>query len=140
MILEEDLTFNARVEKIALATTEDDAPAGGVALVTGWGAMHENDKDIPDDLQELYVKIFSQEECKGFYKDRVNEHMLCAGFPEGGKDSCQGDSGGPLVKNGKQIGVVSWGIGCARPNRPGIYSNVANLHEWVENKMNEYSN
>lgn len=55
----------------------------------------------------------------------VTDRMICAGDP--GKDSCQGDSGGPLVSGGKQVGIVSWGLGCARSGYPGVYTRVANI-------------
>ena len=65
--------------------------------------------------------------------------MICAGYPEGGKDSCQGDSGGPLICNegGKAVftGVVSLGLGCAAPNFPGIYARVTAVLNWIENNM-----
>jgi len=57
--------------------------------------------------------------------------MICAGVPEGGKDACQGDSGGPLVVGGQLVGIVSWGLSCALPDYPGVYSNVYTLKSFI---------
>lgn len=54
----------------------------------------------------------------------ITERMMCAG--DAGHDSCQGDSGGPVALNGKIIGIISWGFGCARQGYPGVYTNIAN--------------
>jgi len=69
----------------------------------------------------------------------ITSRMVCAGVAEGGKDSCQGDSGGALYikKSGKQIGIVSWGKGCAEKGYPGVYGNVADkeIHDFIESEM-----
>lgn len=97
------------------------------------------------------MPVISNAECKEKYKKigrldndtQFSDIVLCAGFTEGGKDSCLYDSGGPLMlpehENGKfpyyQIGVVSWGVGCARPNVPGVYVNVRHYMDWIKEKL-----
>lgn len=69
------------------------------------------------------------------------ETQLCAGYLPGGRDTCTGDSGGPLLDaSGRvQYGIVSWGIGCARPNTPGIYTRVSSYVDWIQSFVCEHS-
>jgi len=120
---------------ITLPNLINPVPENGErATVTGWGLTSEN--GAPSSiLQEVDLPIVSHNNCFSFYAlDPLigvnSETSLCAGaIRAGGRDSCQGDSGGPLfVQRGNQFvqaGVVSFGVGCARPSVPGVYSRVA---------------
>lgn len=92
-------------------------------------------------LLEAAVNFVSMSHCNSFdmYDGAVDATtMLCAAAP--GRDSCQGDSGGPLFDaNGIQVGVTSWGYGCADASYPGIYSNVYAGREWIAGKICELS-
>jgi hypothetical protein len=63
--------------------------------------------------------------------------MLCAGFPDGGVDTCHGDSGGPLIVGARLVGVTSWGDGCARPSRPGVYVRLHHppYQQWLRDRV-----
>ena len=105
---------------------------GRAAMITGWGRTAEGGQLSPV-LKEAQVPIVADETCVRPEVDgsRVDPAtMLCAGDLAGGTDTCQGDSGGPLLSpidgGGYRLaGIVSWGFGCARPNRPGVYTRIA---------------
>jgi len=87
------------------------------------------------------VQIISNEQCNrpDWLNNTVHgQTMICAGYQEGGKDACPGDSGGPLQclsSSGRWqlVGVVSWGLdGCADPKRPGIYTRVSAMLDWIK--------
>lgn len=114
--------------------------SGKVDVVTaGWGTTSENGS-LSKNLLKVTLPLVSKAKCSEAYPDQITDGMLCAGFPEGGKDSCQGDSGGPLVVGSgasrKLAGVVSWGEGCARPNKPGVYSKVSYALDWINKTAN----
>ncbi len=122
-------------KEMRLATT------GTKALVAGWGDTQPGfGSTFPTELHQVKVPLVARSVCNGWrsYRGAVTQQMICAGLPEGGKDSCQGDSGGPLVvKNANgiwklQVGIVSWGIGCALPNLYGVYARVAVLNAWAQ--------
>ncbi len=77
---------------------------------------------------QVNVPVIEQEDCNRYYENKITPRMICGAYPEGGKDSCQGDSGGPYMKQDggrwTEIGVVSWGEGCAREGKPGVYARV----------------
>ena len=111
---------------------------GITATVTGWGDLASNGPS-PNTLHQVSIPIVSNEVCNGpgSYNGQVTENMLCAGLAEGGKDSCQGDSGGPLVVPNAQgdgwlqAGIVSWGDGCALPDKYGVYTRLAQFENWI---------
>ena len=113
------------------------ARPGLCATVIGWGTTAEGGYGS-DTLQQAYLPIVGRTNCEYAYPGEVTEDHICAGYEQGTVDSCQGDSGGPLmVRQGDsnrhiQIGVVSWGAGCARPGFPGIYTRVSKYIDWIQ--------
>ncbi|OGR37944.1 MAG: hypothetical protein A2X29_11230 [Elusimicrobia bacterium GWA2_64_40] len=124
------LSGDSKFEPITLNTKE---LSGGEFVTAGWGTTSEGGS-VSKLLMKVSVPFISKEACSAAY-DGITDSMLCAGYPQGGKDSCQGDSGGPLMLGSGSsrvlAGVVSWGEGCARPNKPGVYSKVNGALEWI---------
>ena len=86
---------------------------------------------------EVEIPLVDEWTCRDAYPRATIDHRtLCAGLRRGGKDSCQGDSGGPLVVRDEdtwvQAGVVSWGHGCARPGKYGVYTSVGAFADWIQ--------
>lgn len=135
----------ATVATSDLAKSRGDV--GAKVTVIGWGATREGGNTTPK-LMEVEVTVQKPEVCQTNYKmvlpsSRITENMFCAGEPAGGKDSCQGDSGGFIgapLGDGKfvQLGVVSWGIGCARPDLFGVYTRVSKYEGWIREMMQSF--
>jgi len=131
------------IQPVTLAMPSESAlitPAR-LATVTGWGTRTAGVADYPHTLYQVTVPLVAQATCAANYAAidssiELTDRMLCAGFAEGGKDACQGDSGGPLVVNDngiwKQVGIVSWGAGCADPGVPGVYTRLPIFYDWIK--------
>ncbi|RRR86580.1 serine protease [Streptomyces sp. RP5T] len=117
---------------ISMAAAGDAAYEPGTgATVYGWGDI-TGGGDYARSLRAARVHVLADAECSKAYPGGADgtyraDSMLCAGEDSGGPDACQGDSGGPLVAQGKLIGLVSWGSGCGRAGRPGVYARVSEV-------------
>lgn len=111
---------------------------GVMQTIAGFGRTEEGGS-VPSVMQVAQVPIVDDATCKSTYpRSFESATQICAGYPQGGIDSCQGDSGGPLFgrdANGvlKVNGATSYGEGCARPGKYGVYARVADatLREWI---------
>ena len=95
-----------------------------------------------DRLRAVDLPIVNTTNCASVYPGAtIAEGQVCAGYEQGTMDSCQGDSGGPLVVPGgptgwTQIGIVSWGRGCAQENAYGVYTRVSEYVDWILEETN----
>ncbi|KAI1290127.1 Plasma kallikrein [Halotydeus destructor] len=137
--LDEPLDFQPHISPICLPPDNIEL-VGRNATVTGWGRLSEGGI-LPSVLQEVKVPIVSNDRCKSMFlaasrHEYIPEIFMCAGYEEGGRDSCQGDSGGPLQVQGDDghwflAGIISWGIGCAEPNLPGVCTRISKFKDWI---------
>ncbi|XP_073952519.1 trypsin-1-like [Choristoneura fumiferana] len=103
--------------------------------IVGWGRQAVN-RPPSKDLLEAKLKILSDSDCMNSkLREHLTDNMICANAK--GIDGCQGDSGGPLIifdPSGRyvQAGITSWGIGCANPRYPGVYTKVSNYIDWIK--------
>jgi secreted trypsin-like serine protease len=112
----------------------DDAASyreGTRATVLGWGRVADGG-DRSDYLRSAQVPVVSDSACRSDYTVYDQRTMVCAGYAEGGVDACQGDSGGPLVVGDTLIGIVSFGDGCGKAGKPGVYSRVSTYTSDIE--------
>nr|AAX47960.1 prophenoloxidase activating factor serine proteinase [Scylla serrata] len=148
-----DLTQHKELRPVCLPADDSKTYAGMMATATGWGTL-QSGGERPDILNEVSVPIL-EPSCPEM---DITENMLCAGLEEGGKDTCgleeggkdtcqgdsggpphdtcQGDSGGPLYVEENsvrvQVGITSWGYGCADANSPGVYARVSKYVSWIK--------
>jgi secreted trypsin-like serine protease len=141
---------NARPIRV-LGSKPGDRPLGDLqdVIVTGWG-LTKVANDAPGQraadgsvnrssprLKQVGLKILPLARCAAVdaYRGKLDRTTICAGSLEGQKDSCSGDSGGPMTRaQGNEmvlVGLVSWGVGCALPGTPAIYTRVSEFKTWI---------
>ncbi|KAM7327878.1 hypothetical protein ACRRTK_014245 [Alexandromys fortis] len=130
------LPFGRYVQPACLPAATHVFPPRKKCLISGWGYLKEDFLVKPEVLQKATVELLDQTLCASLYGPSLTDRMVCAGYLDGKVDSCQGDSGGPLVceePSGRFFlaGIVSWGIGCAEARRPGVYTRVTRLRDWI---------
>jgi transmembrane serine protease 3 len=145
--LDKPIKFTSVVQPACLPAPTDSVADKADGTVSGWGATKE-DGEGSKLLMQVGAAVINSATCNSLYKAYNmkidSQTMLCAGTLAGGKDSCQGDSGGPYVvksSNGTYFlqGVVSFGIGCARPNLPGVYARVPTYIPWINTQIKALS-
>jgi hypothetical protein len=126
---------SAPVVRLAPADLLRHLHPGTKLRVTGFGTTDEDADDASDALLFAEVPLVPRRECARVYGKFLLDSLFCAGYPKGGIDACYGDSGGPLFADDGQgpvqLAVVTGGIGCARPEWYGLYTNVARYDAWI---------
>ena len=138
-----EVELGENVASIALPSPTEIAWSGLLCTISGWGSLSENDVETQNVLQKAQVPVLNNTYCEELYNSKNHKifpEQICAGYVEGGYDSCQGDSGGPLAcrTSSRSLvlhGVTSYGEGCGRPDRPGIYTRITSYVQWIEEKM-----
>jgi trypsin len=123
--------------KLVQLNGDPGLPAEGEMLkVIGMGYLREGGP-TSEVLNHVNVKTFSQTSCVAAYGSRIlPQAMFCAGWPTGGYDSCDGDSGAPILNSlMQQVGLVSFGSGCARGDRPGVYARISAAKQWIDSTI-----
>jgi len=125
---------------ICLPKGDEKFENGNMCMVAGWGATET--ASVSRFLRYTIIPKLPTSICDSWLFAKLDYNVeFCAGWEEGVQDSCTGDSGGPFMcRHGstwKLYGVVSWGEGCGKPNKPGIYADVRAFATWIRKTARE---
>jgi len=119
------------------------AAEGTAAIVSGWGnrTAEQGEADYSSILHAVELSISDDAQCQDVYGEDLEDTLICAAVEGAEKDSCSGDSGGPLsvMVDGSpvQVGIVSFGFGCAQPGFPGVYTRVSKFDSFVSDIISQ---
>lgn len=145
--LAEPVMYNKYVLPICLPTrdlAEQELTRNGRQMVvTGWGSTSDVNNNYSTFLSYIEIPMVPRNECAQAMRFAISDNMLCAGSLGDKKDSCSGDSGGPMITKYKDtwflVGLVSWGEGCGRKEKFGVYTKVSQYLEWIQHHIDEMS-
>ncbi|XP_047456750.1 chymotrypsin-like protease CTRL-1 [Mugil cephalus] len=132
------VNFTSYIKPVCLASENSSFHSGISSWVTGFGVTDSG--SFTDVLQEVNVPIMGNNECRCYYgSSEIADSMICAGLEAGGKDSCYGDSGSPLMSKKDDVwvqsGIVSFGLGCGLPRKPGVYTRLSEYQTWISESI-----
>ncbi|XP_063613018.1 trypsin-3-like [Penaeus indicus] len=135
--LPEAVSMNSRIAPACLPEQGANLPVGDKCTIIGWGKERNTHFFGTDVLHEAEVPIIASKACETVYEDYyITSNMFCAGYLKGRVDSCAGDSGGPLLcqRHGRWYiyGITSFGEGCGKKGKFGIYARVSNYRHWIQ--------
>jgi len=151
--LSSSAVYTDYVKPICLPLRKNDADktllrTGRIGIITGWGGKGEGKRTLKR-MHKVKVPIVDQDLCKRAHQRYVvTSNMFCAGHHNGTLgDACQGDSGGPLtIENSLTLsdddqrwvlaGIISWGDGCGRIGKYGVYTRVSVFARWINDQIN----
>lgn len=129
------------VAPLGLPETDDRIEVDTISVISGW-EHNGSDKNL---MRYSQMSIISNELCNRYYRGDVLDSMVCAEVPKpdgnhqrGAKeDYCQTDAGGPVtnIENQIVVGVVIYGHGCNKKDRPGVYTRVASYRDWIDSVL-----
>ncbi|KAM5140450.1 urokinase-type plasminogen activator [Mantella aurantiaca] len=132
-----------KVQTVCLPPPDLELEGGTMCEIAGFGKESYDSIKFSQVLKSSIVQIIPQKVCQAeeYYGKLINNNMFCAGDPAWKVDACKGDSGGPFIcqQNDQMVlyGVISWGDGCAKENKPGVYTRMTNYLGWIEENMAE---
>lgn len=140
LVLKEDAPDTARY--VSVNVLRDIPEPNAMTRAAGFGVTKEGGSTDMR-LRQVDVPARSKSSCEKLESTYVHKEHICASYVCGGCDACQGDSGGPLFQFDTegyvyQIGIVSYGVGCARPRYPGVYTRLSTHEDWIHANTGEY--
>uniref|UniRef100_A0A8C4WN86 Vitamin K-dependent protein C n=1 Tax=Gopherus evgoodei TaxID=1825980 RepID=A0A8C4WN86_9SAUR len=141
--LAQPMIFNKFVLPVCLPTkqlAEQELMANGKQMVvTGWGSKSGDSSNYSAVLSYIEIPMVPQNDCAQAMRHDISENMLCAGIIGDKQDACGGDSGGPMITKFKNtwflVGLVSWGEGCGKLEKFGVYTKVSQYLEWIHQQI-----